>query len=112
MTLRARLPNPDLRLRPGLFAQVNVTLETKENALVVPEQAIWPIGNDKTVFVIVDGKAEQRFVTLGQREPGRVEILSGLEAGDEVVTAGQMKIYSGADVRSIPATGIGQASQP
>lgn len=112
VTLRARLPNDDLRLRPGLFAQVNVTLATNPSALLVPEQAIWPIGNEKTLFIIEDGKAVQRTVQLGQREPGRVEIVSGLSPGDEVVTAGQMKIYNGAAVRSIPAQGTGEAAQP
>lgn len=107
--LRAELPNADLRLRPGLFAQVAITLAEKPNALLVPEQAIWPIGNDKTIFVVEDGKARQRTVTLGQREPGYVEIVSGLEPGDEVVTAGQMKIFDGAGVRTVPdTTGAGQ----
>ena len=106
VAIRARLPNPELKLRPGLFAQVSVTLEVKTDALLVPEQAIWPIGQDKTVFIIEDGKAVQKFVKLGQREPGRVEIISGIAAGDEVITAGQMKIFDGADVNAIPATGL------
>jgi len=106
VAIRARLPNPDLKLRPGLFAQVSVTLDVKADALLVPEQAIWPIGQDKTVYVIEDGKAVQKTVKLGQREPGRVEIVSGIAAGDEVITAGQMKIFDGADVNSIPATGL------
>lgn len=110
--LRAELPNADLRLRPGLFAQVSVTLAEKPHALMLPEQAIWPIGNDKTVYVIEDGKAQRRIVTLGQREPGLVEVVSGLSAGEEVVTAGQMKIFDGADVKAIPATGPGTAAQP
>ena len=106
VAIRARLPNPELKLRPGLFAQVSVTLEVKTDALLVPEQAIWPIGQDKTVYIIEDGKAVQKFVKLGQREPGRVEIISGIAAGDEVITAGQMKIFDGADVNPIPATGL------
>jgi membrane fusion protein (multidrug efflux system) len=106
VAIRARLPNPDLKLRPGLFAQVSVTLDVKTDALLVPEQAIWPIGQNKTVYVIEDGKAVQKTVKLGQREPGRVEIVSGIVAGDEVITAGQMKIFDGADVNPIPATGL------
>ena len=110
--LRATLPNEDLRLRPGLFAQVAVTLAEKPDALLLPEQAIWPIGADKTVFVIEDGKARRRDVTLGQREPGYVEIVSGLSAGEEVVTAGQMKIFDGAAVTSIPdSSGAGAVRQ-
>jgi membrane fusion protein (multidrug efflux system) len=106
VAIRARLPNPDLKLRPGLFAQVSVTLAVKSDALMIPEQAIWPIGQTKTVFVVENAKAIQKTVTTGQRKPGQVEISSGLVAGEEIVTAGQMKIFDGAAVQTIPATGI------
>jgi membrane fusion protein (multidrug efflux system) len=104
MAVRARLPNPDLRLRPGLFAQVSVTLSVKPDALLVPEQAIWPIGQQKTVYVIKDGVAMRRDVQLGDRKPGLVEVVSGLSAGEEIVVAGQMKLYEGAAVTTIPAS--------
>ena len=103
MSVRARLPNPDLRLRPGLFAAVTISLAVNPDAILVPEQAIWPIGNDKIVYVINDGVADQRNVQLGDRKPGWVEIASGLEAGEEIVVAGQMKLYPGAAVQTIPA---------
>jgi membrane fusion protein (multidrug efflux system) len=106
MAIRARLPNPDLRLRPGLFAQVDVSLAVKPNALMVPEEAIWPIGQQKTVFVVVEGVAQRRDVRLGERKPGMVEVLSGLSAGDEVVVAGQMKLFDGVPVRTIPAANV------
>lgn len=106
VTIRARLPNKDLKLRPGLFAQVSITLEVKDNALLVPEQAIWPIGQDKTVFIVEDGKAVQKTVTLGQRQDGMAEIVSGISENDEIVTAGQMKIFDGAAVNTIPDSGI------
>ncbi|MEJ2274443.1 MAG: efflux RND transporter periplasmic adaptor subunit [Woeseiaceae bacterium] len=101
LEVRAELPNPDLKLRPGLFVRVLVSLGTKDDAILVPEQAIWPIGQDKTVFVVTDGKAERRVVRLGERQPGSVEVLSGLEVGDVIVTAGQMKLYDGAAVNSV-----------
>lgn len=103
MAIRARLPNPDLKLRPGLFAQVAVSLAVKPNALMVPEGAIWPIGNDKTIYVVEEGVANQRIVTIGDRQPGLVEIIDGLVAGEEIVVAGQMKLFPGAAVRTIPA---------
>lgn len=102
VAIRASLANPDLKLRPGLFAEIEVTLVTKPNALLVPEQAIWPIGRDKTVYVVVDGIAKQRIVQIGQRQPGEVEIVAGIEEGDEVVIAGQMKIFDGAAVQTKP----------
>ena len=102
MAVRARLPNPDLKLRPGLFAQVSVSLSENPDAIMVPEQAIWPVGNDKILYVIEDGIANQRVVTIGDRKPGYVEIVEGLSAGEEIVVAGQMKLYPGVAVKSIP----------
>lgn len=101
---RASLPNPALKLRPGLFVRVNVTLAEKTDALLVPEQAIWPVGQDKTVYVVIDGKAHQRKVILGERVPGQVEVLSGLAVGETIVVAGQMRLYEGAEVQTQDAT--------
>ena len=80
---------------------VRVSLGVKPDAIVIPEQAIWPIGQDKTVYIVVDGKAERRVVKLGERRPGEVEVVSGLEVGEVIVTAGQMKLYDGAAVQSV-----------
>lgn len=99
LEVRASLPNADLKLRPGLFVSVKVSLGIKPDAVVIPEQAIWPVGQNKIVFVVVDGKAEQRIVKLGERQPGAVEVVSGLEVGEIIVTAGQMKLYDGAAVQ-------------
>ncbi|MGB5690612.1 MAG: efflux RND transporter periplasmic adaptor subunit, partial [Woeseiaceae bacterium] len=103
LEVRANLPNEDLKLRPGLFVRVGISLGTNPNAIVIPEQAIWPIGQNKTVYVVVDGKAYQRVVKVGERIPGAVEITEGLKAGDVIVTAGQMKLFEGASVRSAAA---------
>lgn len=99
LEVRASLPNRHLKLRPGLFVRIDVSLGTKQNAIVIPEQAIWPVGQNKTVYVVVDGKATQRIVTIGERQPGAVEITNGLEPGEIIVTAGQMKLYDGASIR-------------
>ncbi len=100
--LRARLPNKGNKLRPGLFARVSLILERRENALVAPEQAIVPVGQKTFVYRVVDGKAVMTPVKLGLRRPGQVEILDGLNAGDLVVTDGQLKIRDGAAVASPP----------
>ena len=102
--VRASLPNEELRLRPGLFVRIDVSLGTKPDAIVIPEQAIWPIGQNKTVYVVEDGKAHQRVVTIGERQPGAVEIVDGLEADEVIVTAGQMKLYEGASVKAVVDT--------
>jgi len=71
----------------------------------VPEQAIVPMGEDKFVFKVVNGKAALSKVTIGERFKGRAEIRQGVAAGDTVVTAGQMKIHDGADVTVLPSSG-------
>lgn len=106
--LRARLSNKGNKLRPGLFARVGLILERRENALVAPEQAIVPMGQTPFVFRVVDGKAVMTPVKLGLRRPGQVEILDGLNPGDQVVTDGQLKIRDGAAVTVQPPPG----SQP
>lgn len=98
IAIRARLPNEDRTLRPGLFARVNLLVAERTNAMLVPENAIVPRGEDKFVFVVENNAAVLRPVELGQRRTGDVEILSGLKPGDIVVTAGQIKIRDGAPV--------------
>jgi membrane fusion protein, multidrug efflux system len=105
LLVRALVPNTDQRLRPGLFARVTVVLQLKEDALTVPEQAIVPQGDSQFVYRIVDGKAKLTKVVTGTRREGRVEIVEGLAAGDEVVTAGQLKIRDGSAVSVVAATG-------
>jgi membrane fusion protein (multidrug efflux system) len=105
LLVRAVVPNGDQRLRPGLFARVMVLLQLKEDALSVPEQAIVPQGDSQFVFKIVDGKAHLTKVVTGTRRDGRVEIVDGLSAGDQVVTAGQLKIRDGSAVSIVGPTG-------
>jgi membrane fusion protein (multidrug efflux system) len=96
--IRARLPNPGVRLKPGMFARVNLTLEQRNNALLVPEQALVPRGADRFVFRIIDGKAVLTKVQMGLRRPGEVEITAGLEEGQSIVADGQLKLQDGAAV--------------
>lgn len=100
--LRARLPNPGVRLKPGMFARVSLVLAQRENALVVPEQAIVPRGDGRYVFRVVEGRAVLTKVETGLRRPGEVEISSGLEAGQTIVADGQLRLQDGAAV-SLPA---------
>lgn len=98
--LRARLPNADGALRPGLFARVMLVLTEKTDALVVPEQAIIAFGTDQFVFRVVEGKAAMTKVKLGIRRDAEVEIVEGLKPGDTVITAGQIKLRDGVPVRA------------
>lgn len=103
VTLRARVPNADGSLFPGQFAKVALEIGSRENALLVPEQALWPQGDKQQVYIIRDGKAELIEVKTGLRKPGLVEIVSGITANDEVISAGQMKIGPGVRVQTAQA---------
>lgn len=105
VAIRARVPNPDGRLRPGLFARVTLVVEERPSAMLVPETAIVPRGEAQQVFRVVDGKALLTDVRLGLRRDGWVEVVEGLAPDDVVVTAGQLKLRDGMPVSvSEPAT--------
>jgi len=101
LSIRARLENPELVLRPGLFARIRVKGQTKRNVLVIPEAAIVPRGEEKIVYEIQDGLAKEVKVVLGGRNNGLVEILEGLGTDAIVVTAGQQKLKHGSPVEIV-----------
>ena len=103
--LRARVANPELRLRPGMFARVQAQLGVREKAIWIPEAAIVPRGQDSTVFRVVNGKVDVVRVQTGARKVGEVEIVKGLGAGDLVVTEGTQKIGPGSAVTLINQEG-------
>lgn len=96
--VRGCIDNRQLQLRPGMFARVTVAFGERDKAKVIPEEAIVPLGGKSYVIRLKPGGAagsrlSQRVeVKLGIRQPGRVEILEGLDEGDTVVTAGQQRI--------------------
>jgi membrane fusion protein (multidrug efflux system) len=73
-------------------------LKNQRKALAVPEQALVPIEDRQYVFVAADDKADRREVKIGERQPGFVEILSGLKSGDRVVVEGTLKLRPGAPI--------------
>ncbi len=97
-TARARIPNDGLRLPAGAFMRVTLVLEARES-VVAPEEAIVSEAGARYVYVVEDGAARRRAVTLGQRLPGRVAILDGLEDGELVITRGVQQARDGAPVR-------------
>jgi len=104
--VRARIANPAGTLKPGMFARATADLGGKTSAILLPEQAIVPRPDGSYVFLAVGGKADLRKVTLGKREPGRVEIVSGVAAGDTVILDGQIKLRPG-----VPVVTLEQAAQ-
>jgi len=97
--VKASVPNVDGRLRPGMFALINIVTAVHKGALLVPEQALVPKGNDSYVFVVRGGKAVFQKVGTGLRQSGSVEITGGLAANEPVVVAGVMRLHDGASVK-------------
>ena len=100
--VRARVGNVALRLRPGMFARVQLQLGVRENAVWIPEEAIVPRGQNAFVFRVAAGKVELVQVSTGIRKVGEVEILKGLAGGDLVVTEGTQRIGPGSAVNVLP----------
>lgn len=105
--VRAKIPNPDGLLRPGLFAQVDLLVD-QQTTVVIPEQAIIPKDGMFFVMKVEDGKVAMSPVTMGQRRPGVVQIIEGLTEGEVLITAGQIKLFPGMPVTPIFVDG----SQP
>jgi membrane fusion protein, multidrug efflux system len=99
LLVRARLPNPQGELKAGMFARARTVFAVREQAVVVPEEALVPQGGRQYLVKVVDGpsgQVSQRIeARLGVRLPGRAEILEGIAAGDMVVTAGQSRLMRG-----------------
>lgn len=98
--LRASLANPELRLRPGVFVRVRLILAERADVVVVPEAALVPApGSTQFVYRVAEGKAQRVEVRTGARRDAMVEVIEGVEAGEVVVTAGQLKLRDGAAVK-------------
>ncbi len=115
LQVRATLNNPDEKLLPGMFANLEVLLPDDQPRVVVPETAITYTLYGNSVYVIAEKKGEdgepvkdadgtaqlaveRRFVETGERRDGRVVVSKGLQAGEQVVTSGQLKLDNGAHV--------------
>ncbi|MFN5492093.1 MAG: efflux RND transporter periplasmic adaptor subunit [Burkholderiales bacterium] len=96
LLMRAELRDVSQRLKPGMFMRVTLVLETRKNALTIPEESVVTQQGRLLVFKVVDGKAVSTPVVTGLRVTNKdkavVEVVKGLAAGDVVVTAGQIKI--------------------
>jgi membrane fusion protein (multidrug efflux system) len=97
--VKAQVSNSNDRLRPGFFCNVQLVISTHEQAVVIPEEAIIPRGDHFFVYAVEGGKAKKKQVVLGQRMPGRVEIVEGLSPGTEVITAGHQRVTHDCPVR-------------
>jgi membrane fusion protein (multidrug efflux system) len=99
LIVRARIPNPDALLRPGMFLSVVLRREDVA-ALMIPEQALVPEQSRQYVWVVGPADVvEKREVRTGRRRPGQVEIVAGLTAGERVVIEGTQKVQTGDTVQ-------------
>ncbi|HRF72526.1 MAG TPA: efflux RND transporter periplasmic adaptor subunit [Accumulibacter sp.] len=110
ISLRASLPNSERRLRPGMFVRVRLIFERRSGVLLIPEQAVVPDSQTPYVYRVVDGQAKRSPIKTGLRRDGQVEVTEGLHAGDEIVTAGQLKLRDGTPVQAVGGVAPGGAS--
>ena len=96
------IPNSDSRIRPGMFARVNINLGSNEGILVPDAAVMKQTGsNDRYVFVVKDGVADKKVITVGQHLGTNYEVISGIEAGDEIVVAGASRLSDNQEVEVI-----------
>jgi len=111
--VKARVANPEHELRPGMFANLDLALRLKAEALVIPESAVMSSG-DRTIIYVVDSNdlAQIRPVTLGIRQAGLVEVATGLKAGERVVAEGIQKVRPGGKVKAVPPSPPSETTPP
>ena len=100
--MKAHVRNPQNRLKPGFFAEVNLQTGVNPNALLVPESALLSQEGKCFAFVVQDGTALKREVETGIRRDGKVEVLKGFQKGERVVTAGHEQLAEGMRVKEVP----------
>ena len=105
LKVRAEIPNKDLVIRPGMLLTIEVVRQV-ETLLQLPESTIIPIEDKHFVFVINqddndENIAKRKSITIGRRLPGVVEVLAGIQQGEDVVTEGALKLRDGASVNII-----------
>ncbi|MBZ6077280.1 efflux RND transporter periplasmic adaptor subunit [Microvirga puerhi] len=100
--LTAEFDNPDEALKPGMFLAVALEVTTKDDAVIVPEEAVVSEGLRQLVYPVKDNKIERRVITIGQRQGGNVEVLDGLKAGETIVVLGVQRVRPGIEVIARP----------
>ena len=98
LAVRALVKQPDASLIPGVFAEVKIVLGKNEEALMVPNSSIIPLGRKKQLYLYQGGKAMVQEVTTGVRDSTDIQILTGIKAGDTVITSAVLFLRPGLDV--------------
>ncbi len=102
-TFRARVEVADQsrRLKPGMFARVNIVYERRQAALQLPRTAILDADGQQSVYIVADGKAQQKVIRTGLAHDGWIEVLDGLKGHERVVTVGQAGLKTGTPVKIV-----------
>lgn len=103
--VEAEVPNPEGLLKPGLFARAALVLREDRDVAFVPEGAVSYFAGITRVFVVADGRAQERTVSLGARKDGFVEVVKGVQPGEQVATSGLGQLHDGAPVTTAAPDG-------
>lgn len=98
LTVEAVVPNPAGELKPGLFATARIEQREKANAILVPATAVQTAGGTSRLYVLAGDHVDERIVTIGQTIDARIEIMTGLKAGERVATDNVAQLTDGAKV--------------
>lgn len=96
--VKIEITNGDRKLKPGMFAEIQLVTKNKDNALIVPKDALITRGTDKILYVVKGDAVEERIVRTGIESDNQVEIVQGLTTGDQYVTEGQQSLFDKAKV--------------
>ena len=110
LQVQALAENKERKLLSGQYVKISLPVNTKPSALMVPDQALIPLGDKIFAFKVIDGKAQKTEVKIGTRLNSMVEVLSGISEGELLVTAGQQKLQDGAPVRISDPTPVKQTN--
>jgi len=100
MATEIDISNPDLALRPGMWAAVEIELEKKEKALLIPAEALVTEKNKNSVFIVRDNKAQKVSIITGFDDGVNVEIFKGCGPNDAVIVAGKQSVTDGQKVQA------------
>ncbi len=100
------------KLRPGMFARVYVETETRQGSLVIPKAALSLESIGDTVYVAAAGTASRRSVGLGFKEGDHVEVLDGVEEGEQIIVVGQDGLSEGTPINVLAVDGVQTAQRP
>jgi membrane fusion protein (multidrug efflux system) len=103
LTIRAQIPNPDRLLKPGMLLTVDLIKE-RSQSLIIPEEAVILEKEKKFVLVVTaQNTVDKKEIVTGRRSPGKVEVISGLNAGHRVVVEGINRVRPGISVNVVEA---------